>query len=126
MTQPETLKIFERDTTLTPAKLRSIGYIPATVYGRTTTPFGIQLKSHELELALKRGVRQFRLEGFGQPLNVEVKQLQTDDTKGIVIHAEFYVPSAASPKKNKNAGKAKPSAENKPAAPVIEEAVPAG
>lgn len=90
----ETLPIFERDNTITPSKLRSIGYIPATIYGKSFNPLSIQLNAHTFELALARGVRKFQLEGLGQALNVEVKQLQKNNIKGTVTHIEFFVPSA--------------------------------
>ncbi len=103
MTNHESLKIYERDTTITLHQLRQAGYVPGTVYGKDVTPFSIQVKAHDFQLALNRGIRHFQLDGMGQTLNVEVKQLQMENTKPNVLHVEFYVPSAGSAKKSKAA-----------------------
>jgi len=94
MSKQETLAIFERDNTITPRKLRSIGYIPATIYGKSMEPLSIQINAHEFELATARGVNQFKLEGFGKKIEAEVKQLQKNNRKNTVIHIEFFVPTA--------------------------------
>jgi len=106
MTNQEALPIFERDNTITPRKLRAIGYIPATVYGKNTPSFSIQIKTHEFQLALARGVRNFRLEGMGQTIDAEVKQLQKVSTREEVLHVEFHVPVGQAAK----APKAQPAA----------------
>ena len=93
MTKQETLNIFERDNTITPRKLRMIGYIPATIYGKTTTPVSIQVKTHELELALARGIKEFSLDGLGKQYVVQVKQVQKDSARNKLMHVEFFVPS---------------------------------
>jgi ribosomal protein L25 (general stress protein Ctc) len=98
MSNQPTIAIFERDNTITPSKLRTIGYIPATVYGKDQEPISIQLKAHEFELALAKRHREFTLAGLGKTLNVEVKQLQKNSVKGTTLHVEFYVPSAGGSK----------------------------
>lgn len=98
MTQQEVLPIFERDNTITPRKLRTIGYIPATVYGKNTPSFSIQIKSHDFHLAMARGVRNYRLEGMGQVVDAEVKQLQKVSTREEILHVEFHVPAASEAK----------------------------
>jgi ribosomal protein L25 (general stress protein Ctc) len=127
MSNQETLKIFERDTTITNSKLRSAGYIPATVYGRSFETLAIQVKAHEFELALNRGIKLFKLEGFGKSVDVEVKQLQRENTKRAVLHIEFFVPSPPAEKvKNKKqqtkSQSAAPKAPEKTEAPAIVEA----
>lgn len=91
--QREVLQIFERDNTVTSSKLRRIGYIPATVYGKDFQPISFQVKAHEFQLALGRGVREFTLEGMGQSIEARVQQLQKESTKEVVLHAEFLVKS---------------------------------
>lgn len=138
MSKKETLKIFERDNTITSSKLRSIGYIPATVYGKEFTPLNIQVKAHEFQLAIARGVRHFQLEGLGKTLDAQVKQLQKVNTKEEILHIEFYIPSASegSSKEKSQKGRTKAAseatasatetpAEESPAESLVEEAVPA-
>lgn len=116
----ENLKIFERDTTLTSSKLRLIGYIPATVYGKNVEPRSIQIKAHEFELAIARGVKHFQLEGLGETLNAEVGQLQKQNTKNNILHVEFVVSAAAGGQKAKAAPQPKAA---KSAPPTEPEAV---
>lgn len=117
MAKQDNLKIFERDTTLTPSKLRLIGYIPATIYGPSVEPLCAQIKAHEFELALKRGVKHFTLEGLGQTLDAEVKQLQKHNTKGTVLHVEFFV---STPGQQKAKSQGKSQGEKAQAQPVAE------
>jgi ribosomal protein L25 (general stress protein Ctc) len=105
MTNLETLKIFERDNTITPRKLRAIGYVPATIYGKNVEPLSIQLKAHELELAFARGVRKFNLEGLGQTLQAEAKQIQKHSSKGTLLNIEFFVANSANQKSSPKAVK---------------------
>ena len=91
--ETKTLAVFERDTTITSSKLRSIGLIPATVYGKGFEPVSIQLNAHDFQIALGKGARQFRLEGMGKTIDAQVKKLQKVSTKEQVLHAEFWVPS---------------------------------
>lgn len=93
MSEKINLRIFERDTTITPRKLRSIGYIPATIYGKTFNPMSIQVKSHEFELSWFKGIKRFHLEGIGESFDVEVRQVQIQTAKDAVMHIEFCVPS---------------------------------
>lgn len=94
MPKQDTLAMFERDTTLTPSRLRSIGYIPATIYGKQFSPRSVQVKAHDFELAYRRGIKHFRLEGMGEALTVELKQLQWNHALDKPIHIEFYIPAA--------------------------------
>ncbi len=88
------LQIYERDTTLTPRKLRSIDYIPVTVYGKAFHPLSAQVKAHEFELPWFRGIHHYQITGCGQTaLRVEAKQVQVQNTKDKVLHIEFYVPA---------------------------------
>ncbi len=121
MTKQEPLKIFERDTTITLSQLRKAGYIPATVYGKSIEPFSIQVKAHEFEVAISRGVRNFKLDGLGKSMDVQVKQLQKRNTTGSIRHIEFLVPSAPDSK-----AKSKQKSQNKAASqqqPQVEENV---
>lgn len=113
------LQMFERDTTVTPRKLREVGYVPATIYGKNVEPLAIQVKAHDFELALAKGVRQFTLEGFGQKIEAEVKQIQKMATKETVLHAEFVVPSTEGAK-----AKGKAKAQKAEEAPRAEEKQP--
>lgn len=94
MPKQDTLVMFERDTTITSSRLRSIGYIPATIYGKQFSPRSIQIKAHEFELAYRRGVKRFSLEGMGESLAVELKQLQWNHALDKPIHIEFFIPAA--------------------------------
>lgn len=117
----EKLIISERDKTITPSKLRSIGKIPATVYGKGFTPVSIQFEAHDFQLALARGIRTFKLEGAGISTEAEAKQIQNVNTKNKVLHVEFvvYAPSDA------KAVAKKPAAKAPVEAPVVEEVVEA-
>lgn len=98
MSKQETLNIFERDTTITPRQLRKIGYIPVTIYGKTLQPLSAQIKAYEFGMAIARGIKQFKLTGLGQSLDVEIKQLQRDNAKQTVMHVEFFLPQGAEKK----------------------------
>ena len=87
------LEIFERDTTISPRKLRTVGYIPATVYGKGRESKSIQVKSHPFHLALKAGHRNFVLKGLGSDMTAEVKQIQKVSTREEVLHIEFLSPA---------------------------------
>jgi len=110
------LQIFERDTTITPRKLRQIGYIPATIYGGDRQPLSIQLKAHEFEVAFHHGIRQFTLEGLGQAITAEVKQVQLNSSKGNVLHIEFFTGTEKAPKKPKATVEAAPPPAEEPIA----------
>ena len=85
------LEVFERDITVTPRKLREVGYIPATVYGKSLeSPISIQVKSHPFHLALKAGQREFVLTGAGKNIKAKVKQIQKVSTREEVLHIEFH------------------------------------
>lgn len=86
------LEIFERDTTVSPRKLRSVGYVPATIYGKNREPISIQVKSHPLHMAIKAGSRQFSLKGVGETIQAEVKQIQKVSTREEILHVEFLSP----------------------------------
>ena len=86
------LEVLERDTTVTPRKLRTIGFIPATIYGKDVEPVSVQVKAHPFHLALKAGVREFKLTGFNTK-TVKVQQIQKHTTREEVLHIEFLVPS---------------------------------
>ncbi|MCA9789798.1 MAG: hypothetical protein KC476_05110 [Cyanobacteria bacterium HKST-UBA06] len=85
------LEMFERDTTITPRKIRSIGLIPATIYGKHFEPMSIQVNAHDFQLMLQRGIRNFELNGCGKTIEAKVHQLQKVSTKEQVLHAEFLV-----------------------------------
>lgn len=114
MSEQVLLKIFERDTTITPGKLRSIGYIPATIYGKAVQPQAIQIKAHDFELAWFHGVRHFRLEGLGNPIETQVKQVQLHNTKDAILHVEFFIPSSAGTEKKLSPKNAKKEANTQP------------
>ena len=85
------LEVLERDTTVTPRKLRDIGYIPATVYGKNLpNSLSVQVKSHPFHLAIKAGQRDFVLTGVGNNLKAKVKQIQKISTREEIIHIEFH------------------------------------
>ncbi len=123
MTNLETLKIFERDNTITPRKLRAIGYVPATIYGKNFAPLSIQLKTHELDLALARGIRKFNLDGLGQSLQAEAKQVQKHSSKGSILHVEFHVAVSANQNGSPKAAKTEKAHPESVSAPQLEEAV---
>ncbi len=122
MTQQEKLQIFERDQTVSPRKLRSVGYIPGTVYGNEQTPASIQVKAYDLERALSRGVRSFELEGLGAPIQAKVKEMQLDPVKQKVLHIQFFVVGKRQASKpEKQEPKAQQKAEPEAAPPPVEE-----
>lgn len=84
------IETFERDTTISPRKLRTIGYVPATVYGKGKDSVSVQLNTHDLTQALLAGNRQFKLKGFVQA-NAQVKQIQKVSTREELLHAEFQL-----------------------------------
>jgi len=61
---PSPLKVTERDNTVTPHQLREAGYVPATLYGKNREALSIQIRTHEFNLLLQQGVREFQLTGF--------------------------------------------------------------
>jgi ribosomal protein L25 (general stress protein Ctc) len=92
MSKSEVLEISERDTTISPRKLRSVGFIPATIYGKGREPQSVQVKSHPLHMALKAGHREFTLKGVGADIQATVKQIQKVSTREEVLHVEFLSP----------------------------------
>ena len=87
------IETFERDNTISPRKLRSIGYVPATVDGKGREPQSVQFNTHDLTQALMAGNRQFKLKGYVQA-DAQVKQIQKVSTREELLHAEFHVVSA--------------------------------
>ena len=79
--------------TITPRKIRAIGLIPATIYGKNFEPLSIQVNAHDFEQMLVKGIRQFKLEGLGKTIEAQVKKIQKVSTKEQVLHAEFLVPA---------------------------------
>jgi ribosomal protein L25 (general stress protein Ctc) len=135
MSKQETLKIFERDTTVTSSKLRRIGYVPATIYGKDIQSMSFQVRAHEFEIAYNHGVRRFTLDGFGKTFNAVVKQVQRNGATGAFLHIEFFVPAGSqstgksTPKASASEAEKKPEIEHNQQEEVetmrVEEAVPA-
>lgn len=94
--QTPSIQIFERDKTISASKLRTIGFIPATIYGKNFEPLSVQVQAHNFQQLLYKGHKTFRLEGCGQIVDAQVKHLQKISTKEQVLHIEFWVPEAAS------------------------------
>jgi len=109
MSANKSFPIFERDTTITSSKLRQIGYIPATIYGKGMQPLSIQLKAHAFEVAFGHGQRRFTLEGLGNVFDTEIKQIQLNNAKGNVLHIEFYVANVAAKPSKKAVEQAEPA-----------------
>ena len=82
------LKVTERDTTVTPRQLRSAGYIPATVYGKSMAPQAVQVRAHEFTQFFLQGVREFRLTGVLES-NVKAQEVQRDPVSQKPISIQF-------------------------------------
>lgn len=107
--QPE-LKITERDNTLNPRQLRQAGFVPGTVQGAAESQ-QVQIKTHELELALHKKPAEIKLSGAGFEGTVVVKAVQTNPVSQEVLHVTFLKPGG--------------KAEKKPKAPAAKKAAPA-
>ncbi|WP_373531126.1 hypothetical protein [Vampirovibrio sp.] len=90
MTKSQELKVTERDTTLTPRKLRVAGYIPVTLYGKNIQSVHIQVKSHEFAQLISHGNRQLKLSGYVDA-TAQVRQLHVEPVSQRPISAEFYL-----------------------------------
>lgn len=88
MSQTE-LKVWERDTTLTPRQLRAAGYVPATLYGKGVEPANLQVRAHEFSQDYLHGVREFKLTGFVNTA-VEIKAVQFDAVNRIPLSIQFW------------------------------------
>src|SRR5262245_43341087 len=69
-----TLHATERDTTLNPRQLRKAGFVPGTLYAKNAASQNIQVKAHELELALSKKLAHFKLAGPGLNVSVTLRQ----------------------------------------------------
>jgi ribosomal protein L25 (general stress protein Ctc) len=89
------LKVTERDTTLTPRQLRAAGFVPATLYGKGIESQSIQVKTHELTLAMMHGAREFSLQGLPGDMTARVQQIQTEPVSQKPLSVEFLLTSPA-------------------------------
>jgi len=111
MSSPE-LKISERDETLNPRQLRSAGFVPATIQGGAESQ-QIQIKTHELELALHKKTPEVKLSGAGFDGNVVVKDVQKNPVSQEVLHVTFLKPSKVEKKAKAPAAKKETPAQGK-------------
>lgn len=81
--------VMERDTTLNPRQLRAAGFLPATLYANGQGSRSIQVRTHEFELALNKGRRNFKLAGQGIDTAAQVRQFQVDPVKQTLLSVEF-------------------------------------
>ena len=106
MSSTQELKVTERDTTLTPRQLRAAGFVPATLYGKEFESQSIQVKTHELTLAMMHGAREFKLQGLSGDMTAKVQQIQTEPVSQKPLSVEFLLTSpAAGGKKPEKAAK---------------------
>src|SRR4051812_41419655 len=88
MSNTPELKVSERDTTLTPSRLRSAGYVPATVYGRGHQSQNIQVRTHEFYHAFLQGEREFHFTGFVSG-PAKIKNMSRHPVSQIPLAIEF-------------------------------------
>jgi ribosomal protein L25 (general stress protein Ctc) len=83
------LKVWERDTTLTPRQLRAAGFIPATLYGKGIEPLSIQVRAHEFYQDYLHGKRNFQLTDFVNA-TAEIKSVQFDPVQRTPLSIQFH------------------------------------
>lgn len=86
--EPAKLQATERDTTLNPRQLRKAGFVPATIYGNTTSePRNIQIRTKAFTTLFSHGRRVFELDGLG--VVARAHKLQVDPVSQDVLSLEF-------------------------------------
>ncbi len=72
-------------------KIRSLGKIPAVIYGHGTDPQHVTLPGHELMLIIRNAKQIITLEIAGTPQLVLVKDVQKDPVRQIIEHVYLIV-----------------------------------
>ena len=93
--QEEVFSIFEiqmteRDSTLNPRQLRTAGFVPGTLYSKDVDAQNVQVRTVELEEALRKGRRYFELQGAGfDGKAAHARQIQVHPVSQQVLNVEF-------------------------------------
>lgn len=96
MAERATLKV-DRRTDLGKWKmrrLRSEGIVPGVLYGHGEETISVQLPTHDLTTAVRRGARVVDLTGVGKQETALIRELQWDTFGNEIIHVDFTRVSA--------------------------------
>jgi ribosomal protein L25 (general stress protein Ctc) len=88
------LQVTERDNTLNPRQLRSAGFIPATVYGKSIDAQSIQTRTKDFTKLYANGARDFKLEGLTGNLVAKVQDVQMNPITQEILSIQFLVAAA--------------------------------
>lgn len=83
------IEVMERDSTLNPRQLRAAGFVPATLYSKGKDSESIQLRTHDLEMALRAGRRYYEFLGAYAGRAGNAVQFQLDPVSQDILSIEF-------------------------------------
>jgi len=85
-----TLNATMREENKNPRQIRSMGFIPASIYGKGIEPKNIQINAHEFELAYranKEGNWELKLDS--EKFNAKIQELQVNYATNEYLNIEF-------------------------------------
>ena len=84
------LNIQEREADKNPRQIRSMGFTPASLYGKGMEAKNIQVNTHEFEMAYKNNKEgQWELTLGKEKFNAKIQELQTNYATSEILNIEF-------------------------------------
>lgn len=84
------LNIQERENGKNPRQIRSMGFIPASLYGKGIEAKNVQVNTHEFEMLYKNNKEgSWELTLGKEKFNAAIKELQENYSTGEILNIEF-------------------------------------
>ena len=84
------LNVIEREEGKNPRQIRSMGFIPVSIYGKGMESKNAQVNTHEFEMAYKNNKEgEWELKFGKEKINAKIAELQTNFATSEFLNVEF-------------------------------------